>query len=324
MSNFSSPKLDELLRLAEQRPLTQAEQAMLRELLSHEDGRLAASAHEQLRIHYTPTGQNRQRSPDELSHIAAQIDQQVARRARRHRLQTGLKQVVWAGTAVILLILFLLTWPFFTPPPIEPAVQTSPTATSTPTPTPLPTPTLRPNYTYVDLLNTAVNTSPLFLDDLYTSTVTQVHAQWQDDLYLPTQMSQSWRFIGATIHQDAPVFELAFAQTGTGLAWILSQAPIQGRALTPPLPVSYQPLPRIDQTNVYDDQEITVGNLPAYAYQYEPVYREGNLVDWVVYNTVTWQMEGQLFTLTLPAEQRISTAVIATTAHNLQLQAVTK
>jgi hypothetical protein len=44
----------------------------------------------------------------------------------------------------------------------------------------------------------------------------------------------------------------------------------------------------------------------------------------VVYNTVTWQMEGQLFTLTLPAEQRFSTAVIATAAHNLQLQAVSK
>lgn len=324
MSNFSSPELDRLLRLAEQRPLTQAEQAMLRELLNHEDGRLAASAHEQLRLHYAPTGQNRQWSPDELSHIAAQIDQQVARRARHHRLQSGFKQVVWVGTAVVLLILFLFSWPLFSPRRIEPAAQTSPTATSTPTPTPLATPTLRPNYMYVDLLNTAVDSSSLFLDNLYTSTVAGAQAQWRDALYLPTQMSESWRFIGATIHQDGPVFEVAFAQTGSSLAWVLSQTPVQGRALTPPLPVSYQPLPRIDQTNVYDDQEISVGSLPAYAYQYEFVYREGNVVDWVVYNSVTWQMEGQLFTLTLPAEQLFSTAVIATVADNLQLQAVTK
>ena len=111
------------------------------------------------------------------------------------------------------------------------------------------------------------------------------------------------------------------------MSFILAQSSAENRDITPPLPVIYQPLPRVDVTTVYDDEATTVGEFPAHAYQYENVLRDetnptSKDAAWVVYNTITWQQEEQLFTLYWIDESLVPSRTLATLANNFQLMHV--
>ncbi len=338
MSDFSAERLNELLQVAEKRPLTPTEQAILQELLSQRNARQAASAHQHLQSHYVPAGQSRAWSPDELAQISATIRQTTARKTRHKRLQKNVTQLAWAAALIALLLGGIVIAPLFFEPTIEPAAVQLPvataTATTTPTPTPTPTlpptatpqptPTLPPNYVYATLLTDNAQRFGVYPEGLYQQTIAEINTQWGNDLYLPLQLIQSWTFAGALMDETNNVFEIAFVQEigNDRSTWILSQSPASGRNVTPPLPVIYQPLPRIDETNIYDDKTINVGELSGYAYQYEYVYREGDVLTWVVYNTVTWQQDEQLFTLTLATDDLYPTTLIASVAENLRLELI--
>jgi hypothetical protein len=322
MSDFSFEQLQELLRVAEKRPLTEAEQAMLRELLAQEEGQLAASAHQHLQTHYVADGQERRWSAQEMREVTAIINQKASQRVHYQRRQNRVRQIAWVTAAVAILIGFLLLESLFSQPVIEPAIQPSPTATTTPTATPEPTPTLRPGYVYTNLMTAVVQNTDVYTRDLYSLTVPEAAAQWDSDLYLPSQMPDTWTFVGAAVDEANGVLELAFVQTAvTGdTGWVLSQAPTVGRDIATPLPVSYQPLPRIDDTNVYEDRETAVGPFTVHAYQYEYVYHENGQTTWTVYNTVTWQQVAQLLTLTMIDDNLRGTIPIAAAADGLQMR----
>jgi hypothetical protein len=320
---MKSDQLNALLRLAEKRPLSETEEAMLRNLLADEDNRIAASADQHLRTNYVATGQERQWQPQELAQIAGQVEQQAKRRARRQRVQHGTRRIAWAVAVFIGVFGLLVLWSQFSRPAIEPAapLTLTPTATSTmtPSPTPEPTPTLVAGYRYADLSIAPAHSFDILSGDTYSQTITEIAEAWHDNLYLPNQIPENWSFAGATIHDEDEVLELAFVADESVL-WILSQAASEERPLTAPLPVTYQPLIRVDETLYHEDRAITVGELPAHAYQYEYVYREGNAVAWEIYNTVTWQIDEQLFTLTHVSQRLEPSSQTALKAHNLALQ----
>jgi len=331
MSIPPSDQLSALLQAAEKRPLSEAEQAMLQKLLKNDDNRLAASADRHLQENYIATGAERQWTAAELSQIANQVGQQTSHRTRRRRVVRGTQQLAWAAVALIAIIGFLALWSQINLPSIEPAAPitftVTPTATATatvmptmtPSPTPEPTPTLVDGYRYADLLTAPAQSFDPLSGEIYIQTVAEIAEQWSHDLYLPSQLPENWSFAGADINQEDEVLELAFVEDESVL-WILSQATEAERPLNPPLPVTHQPLIRVDKINDYEDKAITVGELPAHAYQYEFEYKEGVVTEWEVYNTVTWQIDGQLFTLTHISQRLESSTLTAPTANNLTLQ----
>ena len=314
MSQSSSDRLIELLQLAEKRPLTETEQAMLQKLLANEDNRLAASAQQHLQSHYVATGQARQWSAAELEQIAKDIDRQTMKQTRRQQIHKGMRQMVWATIAILVIIGGFTWWALANPSAIEPVAEIQATAT----PTVAPTPTLAAGYIYADLsLPTPVTEDPL-VHAVYSQTIAEAVQEWSDNLYLPQQLPEEWTVAGATIDEENNVFEIAFVHSrfGREIIWILSQSPIGDRTLHPPLPVSYQPLPQIDKTNEYENAPTAVGELPAHAYQYEFVYEGSNQTEWIVLNTVSWQVEAQLLTLTQLSDNLQQTGNIAEVAQN--------
>ncbi len=325
MSEFSSERLDALLRAAESRALTEAERAMLKELLATDEGQLVVSVHQHLREHYVPSGRDAYWSAEELQAISAEISTALPQQRQRRRFTTITQQIGFAALAIAVIVGFILSWPLLNQNAVEPVAQPTPTATTTPQ----PTATLLRNYLYASLLDEEVTTTTFFEDEQYTQSLESVLAQWDGNLYLPQQMMTTMSFKGARLNEAEDVLELAFVLNGASDdTWlILAQSSAENRELTPPLPVDYQPLPRIDETLVYDDEAIQVGELPAYAYQFEAVYSDETVAntsgkEWVVYNTVTWQYEGQLFTLYWIHTTLVPSRTTATIANNFQLSRV--
>ncbi|MEM7114870.1 MAG: hypothetical protein AAF614_20710 [Chloroflexota bacterium] len=322
MNDSKVKQLQELIQTAENRPLTEAEQGMLTQLLAEENGRLAARGQQHLQRHYQPVGQERRWSATQLTHIAANIENKRAGNAVRTRRKTQVRQFALAMSLILLLVGVFGLRPFINQLATEPAIQIP---ISIPSPTPLPTPTLRPNFRYANLFDEPIQINSLLPQDIYTKRVSEVAAQWDGDLYLPTQLPTSWQWIGARLTPDThPLLELAFVQDsiGSDTIWIISQAPANGRALTPPLPVTYLPLPRTDETLTYDDKAIEVGNQQGWALQYEYVYREQGQTEWVVYNSVTWQQGEQLITLTLVDDNLNASSLIAALADQVYIQKI--
>ncbi|MFK7802364.1 MAG: hypothetical protein AB8G95_12075 [Anaerolineae bacterium] len=310
-------RLDDLLRLAKKRPLTDAETGELDQLLAADEGTVASEHY--LRTNYQATGQNRSWSQADLAKIAADINKEVAKQSGQMRFGMRFQQMAWAMATVVGLFGLLYLWTFNTEPQIEPSVNFE----VEPTQTPLPTPTLRPNYQYVDLLTASITQPTRSELPGYTLTVLQAQEQWDDDLYLPSQMPNSWAFLGAAVHtteSGEAIFELAFMQK-TGARedlWMLSQTSAENRSIDPPMQIIYQPLEQVDEINTYEDKEVEIGEIIGRGYQYEWVDRR-NPIDWIVYNTVTWQQAGQTFTLTYPAKNNFPSTSIAFTAEKLGL-----
>lgn len=328
MSAFSSEQLAALLRAAESRPLTEAEQAMLEKLLATDDGKLVASVHQHLQEYYVASGQDAQWSAEALRAISAEINTALPRQKRRNRITNIAQQFGYAAIAIAAVVGFIFSWPFIDQNGVEPVAQPTVVLTPTlsPTPTPQPTATLNRNYVYVSLLDVAVTTTNFLEDTEYTQPLDRVLERWDGELYLPQQMQATMSFSGARLNESAGVLELAFVLAGPSgdMSFILAQRSAENHDLTPPLPVIYQPLARVDVTNIYDDEAIMVGEFPAYAYQYENVLRdEASMTNknaaWVVYNTITWQQEGQLFTLNWIHDSLVPSSTLATMADNFQL-----
>lgn len=320
-------KLTELLEVAEKRPLTETEKSMLQNLLANQDNRLSATAEQHLRKNYIATGQDTQWSPQELSQIATNIHQQTKHHSRWQQRQYHLTHLAWVTAIVFGICGFLFLRFFATLPPTEPAAPLPPTATATPSPTPLPTPTLPADYMYIDLVTASPQQPEVFQTEAYSLTITEASNQWANQFYIPQQLPDNWVFVGATLNKEQEIIELAFMQTyfGTETIWVLSQAPAITSTLTPPLPVTYQPLPRIDNTFDYEDQASLVADQPAHAYQYEYTYEaENTTTTWTVYNTVTWQQNGQLFTLTHISKRLEQSTKTAKIAGYLWLQPIPK
>ncbi|MEM7333377.1 MAG: hypothetical protein AAF490_14900 [Chloroflexota bacterium] len=316
MKSENSKRLLELLTLADNRPLTQDEQAMLRDLLNDEENRLAASALQHLQTHYQ-IDDIKTWSADELNHIAKNIGTRVANQSQRRIRQGNLQLFAGAVAGLLIALALILTRPFQAPTPIEPAIVPTNTAV------PLPTPTLRPNYIYADLL-TAPTLDIAEYAAVYPLTVSEAMQLWNHGLYLPIQTLENWELIGATVNSEDDIFEIAFVQQDRGFefVWILSQAPLNGRSPQIPLLPTYQPLPQIDSTNIYADEPIASGEFEAYAQQIEYVDNVNGRQRWIVYNTVTWQQDEQLFTLSMPSDNLGSMSLVATLADLLQMRQV--
>lgn len=323
MSDSNSIKLSELLRLAKERPLTEAEREMLQKLLATSKDSAAestAAIEHHLEANYIASGRMRSWSKGELSGIAAAIDQKTTQRSTRYRFGSGVQRLAWGMAIFVALIGIVYIWALNSQPEIEPAIQFE----TEPTQTPIPTPTLQPSFQYADLQSAPVTESEQLEVDEYTLTLSQVEALWADDIYLPQQMPESWSFLGAAINTSdvaQEVLEVAFIQNTAGSEelWILSQAPAEGVQTDEPLPVIYQPLERVDEINDYEDKEVEVGATSGRGYQYEFVDRTGPL-DWIVYNTVTWQQDDQLLNLTFMSEGNFPTTIVALTAEKLDVQ----
>ncbi len=314
MKPNSSQQLADLLTLAETRPLTEAEHIMLRNLLNDENNRLVASAHHHLQSHYQIEPE-KTLSADELNSIITSIDQSLSKKVGQKAKRRNLQTFAWATAVILIGLFFVLIRPLQSPVPLEPVIV------PTNTPTPMPTPTLRPNYVYSDLINTPIQNVAEYSAS-YPLSVSEAMSLWEQDLYLPVQTLDNWEFIGAAVNQEVETFEIAFIQRSRGseFFWVLTQSPSNGRSIESPLPVSYQPLSQIDVTNIYADESIRVGQIEAHAQQYELVHQIDGRAEWIVYNTVTWQIDQQLFTLSMPSDALGSMYLIATLADLLQLQ----
>lgn len=337
MNQEQSEQLKALLRLADVRPLTEAEIDTLRNLLAKDDGTAAVS--HQLEIYYPLAYRQRVWSQKELKQIAAGVDREVGRRSGRKRIYAGFQQLAWGMAAVMLLVGLVSLLVVNRSPQIEPAVRSTaaPTHTATPLPTltptvtatPLPTPTLQPDFQYADLLSAPITSTTVLDVDTYTLTVQQAQAEWDGALFLPVQMPDRWEFLGANVYQGesagsletAPIFEVAFRQktSSRDQLWVLSQTPADDLEANDPLPVSYQPLAQISETNSYEDTEVNIGQIPARGYQYEDVDQESTPV-WIVYNTVTWVQDGQRLTLTYVLPNLYPTTLVASMGERLDIQ----
>ena len=320
---INQERLRELVLLADRRPLTEAETEELNVLLAADEGTVVTEHF--LRTTYQPTGSNRSWSSADLSQIAANIDKEVAKQSRQRRFGLRFQQMAWVTAAFVCLFGVAYFWLINSQPEFEPAIQFE----VEPTQTPLPTPTLQANYQYAELLTAPVTqTTQLEVND-YSLTVPEALAQWDGELYLPSQMARSWTFLGAVVHQDKannPIIEMAFVQKTLGREdlWILSQTLADGQPFNRPLSVVYQPLDDVNETNIYEDKLLTIEDSPAYGYQYELVDRNKNPIEWVVYNTATWQQDEQLLTLTFVARNNFPTNIVALTAEKLDLKQVNK
>lgn len=307
----SMNQITQLLDLAQIRPLSDAEQNTLNELLDEENGRLIAAAHRHLSTHYQATGNQKILRPSELKQISAKIEQQVAQRSNISQF----KYLFWQTTKLATLMAGILAVLWFVSPttqtPVEPIVPTT------------PRPTLPANHVYVDLLHKQpIDT---FGGDAYRQTISEALTEWNSPLLIPQHTVETWQFAGAQVNQTEQIFEMAFSQKTLSqeTVWILSQTPANESLATAPVAVTYQPLPRIDQTNFLASEEVSVGNSPAYIYKEEYVYRnENNLTEWVVYNSVTWQQDGQRLTLTLIGRSIMPSSILQPLAENLALRLI--
>ncbi|MEM8862742.1 MAG: hypothetical protein AAGD96_30905, partial [Chloroflexota bacterium] len=286
--------------------------------LAADDGSAGIEHH--LKTNYPTTGKDRSWSKKELHDIATNIDHKVAQRTKKQRSSNLFRQIAWATAAFVILIGISAIWIQNTSPTIEPAAEFAPT----PTKTLQPPPTLQSNFQYANLSAAPVITPDRLEVNDYPLTIGETKAQWSYDLSLPVQMPESWIYLGSAVHtaeNGQDIFEIAFIQiTGSREElWILSQAPAENWLENEPLPVIYQPIERIDAINSYEDKEVEINQFSGRGFQYELVDQTGPL-DWIVYNTVTWQQGDQVLTLTFPAKNNFPTTTIASMAEKLDLQ----
>jgi hypothetical protein len=259
------------------------------------------------RLHYVC-----QKSEAQLDLGEVPFDAQVKRKRHTRRLMLTARSFAMA-TAVLLIIFWGINWLVNNTFEPEPA-----TAPMTAIPQPAATPTLAPKMKYADLLALAPRPVEHLLPEQYNQTVTQVAAQVDFDLSIPTQLNESISFVGAMVNPAHGGVEIAFISEtkvrDRHLLWVWSQIPLTND-LELPLPTHYQPFADSEDIVIMLRAEYFVeilGTQGMYT-AYEHITPEK---EWAVVNAISWQangrQDGRQFTLTaiapaiIPPETMIS------------------